>query len=112
MLCAEDELKVLLLPPLWLLVLRLLLLLLHSNSANNPTCYTKSTAAEDELNFLLLRQRAAAYMRAHADHFKPFVLEASRAVLCCAALCPAGTGVFLHHLLHACFITRRALVPN
>ncbi|PRW59631.1 OTU domain-containing 6B-like [Chlorella sorokiniana] len=30
---------------------------------------------EDELNFLLLRQRAAAYMRAHADHFKPFVLE-------------------------------------
>lgn len=30
---------------------------------------------DDELNFLLLRQRAAAYMRAHADHFKPFVLE-------------------------------------
>ena len=60
-------------------------------------CLPHCSTADDELNFLLLRQRAAAYMRAHADHFKPFVLEAScaalcHAVLCCAALRWAGLG--------------------
>lgn len=30
---------------------------------------------QEELSFLLLRQKAAEYMRRHADQFKPFVLE-------------------------------------
>jgi hypothetical protein len=30
----------------------------------------------DELNFLLLRQKAAEHLRTHADAFKPFVLQA------------------------------------
>ena len=34
---------------------------------------------EGELNFLALRQRAAEWMRAHADEFEPFVLPVSEA---------------------------------
>ena len=42
--------------------------------------------AGDELNFLMLRQRAAAYMRAHAGQFKPFMLPVGGR-LCMVGVC-------------------------
>ena len=40
-----------------------------------PAAAEAQEAGEGELNFLLLRQKAAEYMRQHAEEFKPFVLE-------------------------------------
>ena len=40
-----------------------------------PAAAEAREAGEGELTFLLLRQRAAEYMRQHAEEFKPFVLE-------------------------------------
>jgi hypothetical protein len=41
----------------------------------------------EELSFLVLRQKAAEYMRQHADEFKPFVLEVSGSVARAWQLC-------------------------
>lgn len=40
-----------------------------------PPAAAEQAGGEEELNFLVLRQRAAEWMRAHAEEFKPFVLK-------------------------------------
>ncbi len=57
-----------------------------------PPPPAEQAEGEEELNFLTLRQLAAEWMRAHAEEFKPFVLEVGGGAVHCLAFGAAWQG--------------------